>query len=84
MGPIEAMKASWSATRGQKGEIFVLGIAAVGLSLLGMLMCCVGLLATSPILYVAMAVAFIRMSGLGTTAPLTGPQGQEPAAMRMS
>ena len=70
MGPIEAMKASWSATRDQKGEIFVLGIAAVGLSLLGILMCCVGLLATSPILYVAMAVAFIRMSGLGFAAPL--------------
>jgi hypothetical protein len=84
MGPVEAMKASWSATRGQKGEIFVLWLAAAGISVLGMLMCCVGLLATGPIVYVAMAVAFIRMSGLGVTAPLTGPQGQEPAAMRMS
>ncbi len=70
MGPIDAMKASWSATRGQRGEVFVLGIAGFGLSLLGALMCCVGLLATTPILYVAMAVAFIRMSGLGFAAPL--------------
>jgi uncharacterized membrane protein len=78
MGPIEAMKASWSATRGQKGEIFVLGIASVGLTLLGVLMCCVGVLATSPILYVAFAIAFIRMSGLGVVATLPGASQQPP------
>jgi uncharacterized membrane protein len=79
MGPVDAMKASWAATKGQRGEVFVLGIAGFGLSLLGVLMCCVGWLATTPILYVAIAIAFIRMSGLGVVAPLAGSQQQPPA-----
>jgi len=80
MGPVEAMKASWEATRGQRGELFVLGLAGFGLSLLGMLMCCVGWLATTPLVYVAMAIAFVRMSGLGVVASMASPQAQPPAS----
>jgi hypothetical protein len=75
------MKASWAATKGQRGEVFVLGIAGFGLSLLGVLMCCVGWLATTPILYVSMAIAFVRMSGLGVVAPLQRSEGQPAAPM---
>jgi uncharacterized membrane protein len=81
MGPVDAMKASWAATKGQRGEVFVLGIAGFGLSLLGVLMCCVGWLATTPILYVSMAIAFVRMSGLGVVAPLQRSEGQPAAPM---
>jgi len=79
MGPVEAMKASWSATRGQKGEVMALSAAGFGLTLLGLLMCCVGTLVTIPLYYIAFAIAFVRMSGLGTTAPqTTAPPPQPP------
>jgi uncharacterized membrane protein len=75
MGPMEAMKASWTATRGQKGELFLLMLAGFGLGLLGILMCCVGILATTPIYYVATAIAFTRISGLGVAPPPEMPYG---------
>jgi uncharacterized membrane protein len=75
IGPVEAMKASWTATRGQKGELFLLLLAGFGLALLGLLMCCVGVLATTPIYYVATAIAFTRISGLGIAPPPPMPFG---------
>jgi hypothetical protein len=82
MGPTEAMKASWSATRGQKGELFLLALAGAGLGLLGLLMCCLGILATTPIYYVATAIAFTRITGLGVVASPEGaawvPPGMPP------
>jgi hypothetical protein len=38
-------------------------------------------LATAPILYVASAIAFIRMSGLGTVAPLAAGAPAQPGAL---
>jgi hypothetical protein len=72
MGPIAAMKASWGATRGQKGDVFVLVLAGVGLALLGIVMCFFGILATFPIYSVAVAAAYTRMSGIGVAPALYG------------
>ncbi len=75
MGPIEALSASRKATKGQRGDLFVLGLASVGLWVLGALMCGLGLFVTVPLTFVAMAVAFTRISGLGAVpshgSPLT-------------
>jgi uncharacterized membrane protein len=68
MGPIRAMQASWAATRGQKGEIFVLGLANLGLMLVSLLACCVGVFAAIPICSVAMAVVYVRLSGRAAAA----------------
>jgi uncharacterized membrane protein len=65
MGPFAAMGASWQATRGYKGDLFVLGLAALGLLILGICMCFVGMSATFPIVAVAAAAAYTRMSGTG-------------------
>jgi hypothetical protein len=65
MGPIEALSASWQATKGHKGDLFVLGLVTIGLGILGLLMCGIGLLATVPLSYLAYAVAYTRMSGIG-------------------
>jgi uncharacterized membrane protein len=65
MGPVRAMQASWAATRGQKGQIFVLGLACTGLTLLGLMACCVGLLGALPICTVALALVYVRLSGRG-------------------
>jgi hypothetical protein len=77
LGPIESMKASWQATTGHKGDLFLLALAGVGLGLLGLLMCCVGILATVPIYQLAMALVYIRLSGrLGSSAPPGMPPPQ--------
>jgi hypothetical protein len=76
MNPIEAMKASWAATRGQKGEIFLLMLGGVGLCLVGLLMCCVGMLVTFPVYFLSTAIVFTRISGRVTIAnrPGAGPE----------
>ncbi len=77
MKPLEAMKASWSSTRGQKGEILLLTLGGAGLVVLGMLMCCVGTLATVPIYFLSTAIAYTRLSGRIASA---GPQRFAPAS----
>ena len=72
MNPVDAMKASWASTRGQKGEVFLLMLGGAGLGVLGMLMCCVGTLATFPIYFLATAIVFTRLSG--RVAIASGPQ----------
>ena len=73
MGPIEAMKASWSATSGQKGEVFVLALYGCALGLVGALACCVGIFATVPVYMLGTVVAYTRLSGRGTV-----PLGTDP------
>jgi uncharacterized membrane protein len=67
-GPVEAMRASWDATQGHKGSLFLLGLASFGVMLLGALACCVGMIAAMPVCYVAMAIVYTRLSGT-TAAP---------------
>jgi uncharacterized membrane protein len=70
LSPARALAASWAATKGHKGNLLVLGFAAFGLILLGLLMLLVGVLATLPIAYIALAVAYTRMSGIRPAPPL--------------
>jgi uncharacterized membrane protein len=69
LGPVEALRQSWVASEGQRGELFVLTLAGAGLGLAGLLMCCVGIQVTIPLYLVSTAVAFTRVSGLGAAAP---------------
>ena len=66
LGPIEAIKASWAATDGHKGDLLVLFLTGVGLTLLGVLLLVVGLAATGPTFALAQAIVFTRMSGRGS------------------
>ncbi len=63
MGPVQALKASWSVTNGQKGKIFLLGLISVGVILLGYLACCIGVLAAMPTIQVANAMVYCALSG---------------------
>jgi uncharacterized membrane protein len=69
MGPIEALQKSWESSSGQRGELFVLILAGLGLGVLGFVTCCMGLIVTIPLYWVATAVAFTRVAGM-TVAPL--------------
>ena len=75
MGPIDAMKASWAATNGHKGKLFLLGLLSIPVMLVGMVACCVGIFATASIVMVAFAIVFVRLSGRGTTSSGYDPGG---------
>jgi hypothetical protein len=79
LGPIEALRASWRSTDGQKGEMFLLVLAELGITLLGLFAACLGVFVAVPVMLVARAIVYTRMSGtaVATNAatPATGPYG---------
>jgi hypothetical protein len=83
LGVIDAMKASYEATKGQWGSLFVFFLVIFGISLVGMLACCVGVLVAGAVGSVGMAIIYTRLSGRGGAAPppqqfMAPPQGGYP------
>ncbi len=74
MSAVESLVASWRATEGHKGQIFVFGLAAMGVALLGYLACCVGVYVAMPVIMVAFATIYVRLSGRGM------PEGPPPGS----
>jgi uncharacterized membrane protein len=70
MGPIEAMKASWGATTGQKLPIILWGLVAFLVMMAGGLACGLGMLVAMPIVYLAHTTIYLRLSGRGAPAAL--------------
>lgn len=62
-GPIEALKSSWEATKGSTGNLFILWLTFIGITLLGILALLVGLFAAIPTIMVAMAFVYRKLSG---------------------
>jgi hypothetical protein len=62
-GAVESLKRSWEVTRGHKGKLFLFGLAATGLMLVGLAACCIGMYAAMPVIYVAFAIVYMRLSG---------------------
>ncbi len=62
LGPIGAIKASWAATRGQVVNLILLNITLGILGILGILGLGVGLLVTLPVIYLAYAVVYKKLS----------------------
>jgi hypothetical protein len=63
MRPIEAMRASWKATVGHKGKLFMLALLGFLIFVVGCCACCVGILAAFPIIGMATATIYLRLSG---------------------
>lgn len=61
-GAIDSIKASAAITEGNRGNLFVLGLAIFGLNLAGALACGFGLLVTYPITTVALGYAYRVLS----------------------
>jgi uncharacterized membrane protein len=72
-GPVEALEASWEATRGHWGSLFLLSLAAVGFSILGVASCCIGILASSPLTMLLFATAYTRMARPAAPTPSAYP-----------
>ncbi len=80
MDPIAAMKASWSATSGQKGKLFLFGLVGALLILGGCVACYLGLFVAFPLLMVGYATIYLRLSGqwgggMGAPGGMYGPAG---------
>jgi uncharacterized membrane protein len=71
LGPFEAMRASWAATRGQRGRIFGFGFVGLGVIFLGMLALIVGVIPAAAVIYIAWAIAYTRASGREPAMPDT-------------
>jgi hypothetical protein len=56
--PIEALKESWGITKGHKWQLFLLGLALLGINLLGLMALVVGVFVTIPISWLAVAHAY--------------------------
>jgi len=65
---LEPITRSREITRENWGSVFVLGLAAIGVNILGFLALCVGLIFTSPLTLLFFAVAYCRMTGQRTAA----------------
>lgn len=70
LGPFEALRASWEATRGQKFKLFILSVLCGLVCLGGLAACGLGLAVAFPVSSLAFAVAFTRVSG---RLPTAGP-----------
>ncbi len=61
MGPIDAIGASWNATKGQTLQLFLFGLANLGLNILGLLALGIGLFITVPVSQTAMAYVYKKL-----------------------
>jgi uncharacterized membrane protein len=66
---IDSISGSWALTEGNRGTLFLLGLAVFGINLVGALLCGVGLLVTYPLTIIAMGYAYRVLSG-ETPAPI--------------
>lgn len=76
LGPIAALRASWDASEGQKGNLLLLWLAGVALTFAGIATCCVGVFVTQPVFLLASAIVYRRVSGTG--APPASPEWGAP------
>lgn len=67
MGPVDALKASWKATKGHKGNLFLFGLVAMLIGLAGYVACCIGVFVAIPLIMVAWATIYTRISGTATS-----------------
>lgn len=78
MSPVDALRASWEATTGQKGKLFVLALYSIGVMILGLLACCIGTFPALAVMTLAQAIIYVRLTG--TEAPPPPPHYQQPYA----
>jgi hypothetical protein len=63
LGVIETFGVSWRATHGHKGQILLLFLLAFLVMLAGLLACCIGTFVAMPIIHVALAYLYLKLTG---------------------
>jgi hypothetical protein len=79
-GATQALGTSYNLTDGSKLNLFVLAIAAFGVSLLGLLACCVGIFPAIGFVNLMWAVAYLAMSGQPTADAMINQLAAVPSA----
>jgi hypothetical protein len=72
MGPIDAITASWNATTGHKGKIFLFYVFSVLASIVGLFACCVGVYAAVGTTTLGLATMYTRLTGTAGGGPFGG------------
>jgi len=62
MGPVEALKASWGATRGQTWDLFLFTLVTIAINIIGVLLLGLGLIITIPVTLIAVAYIYRAVS----------------------
>ena len=62
-GIMESFSLAGEASKGNMGETFLLALIGLGLGILGILMLCIGILFTTPVIYLAGTIAYLMMTG---------------------
>ena len=76
--PKEALSRSWNMARGNRLQIFLYALVTWIFALLGLLLCCIGVLATSAVTTLAWAEAYLQLSGAGDDGPAESDPEQLP------
>ena len=61
LGAIDAIKESWRLTDGHKVQLFLFGLAGWFITMLGFAACCVGVLATAPIVGLGLTTIYVSL-----------------------
>lgn len=61
-GVIDAIKMNWADSEGEVGSLLLLGIAAIGVVILGLICCCCGALVSEVVVYFAEVLAFLVLA----------------------
>lgn len=79
-GPIETLKESYRLTKGHLLQLFLFGLAFIGINLVGALLLFVGLLVTVPVTLIAAAHVYRKLSDIqGVPAVVATPLPPPPA-----
>jgi uncharacterized membrane protein len=62
-GAIDSLQEASELTKGNRGEVFLLGLACVGINILGAIPCGLGLIVTVPATYIASGYAYRSLAG---------------------
>jgi uncharacterized membrane protein len=63
MGPVDAMSHSWHLSEGHRWDLLLFSLLIVGVNLLGLLACCVGVFITGAMTQLAIVWVYLRLSG---------------------
>jgi lipoprotein-releasing system permease protein len=79
-GIFAALRQSWRATRGHKGMLWVFGLCSIPILIMGLALLGVGVAAAEPMIEIALAFIYVRVSGRGQIGPF--PPSFAPRSMR--
>jgi uncharacterized membrane protein len=77
LGPMEAITESWRITTGHKMNLFIFGLLALGVLIVGLCACGIGFFLALPLIFIAQAYIYLRLTGqpVAAIAPAARPGG---------